>query len=274
MNCPLKVKLFIWQILHQSLPTSSFLFSKHIIPSPFCSLCGEYDDSNHWIIQCKAFSEVRKAIHWITWDNIDFLSLICQSNQSIEHEISKIACLLWHIWLARNATIFRNAPISTLGIIKATESMIHNHDLTQTASYTRPTCDIYQHYVQWKLSTVTNLKMNTYGGVSKTKNLAGVGVIICNQQGQHIVNWVNCTLPFSTMTILTLYPLNYQSQQLMLQTINFVVIDHFSLTGLNLLTVETPPAHHVRFNEGIIVILHLAPLFSFIPLKRRATHFI
>ena len=45
LPCPSKIKIFLWQIFEDHLPTAANLYKHHIIPSPLCNLCGEIDDS-------------------------------------------------------------------------------------------------------------------------------------------------------------------------------------------------------------------------------------
>ena len=122
------------QLVHQILPTSSYLYFRHIIPSPLCSLCEEYDDIKHWLFDCQAFAHFRSSVKWINWKEIDFIQFLCNPSYS-NNVISKIACLLWNLWLARNNAIFRNTSINYVGIIKASEQLYNQHITTNLVKH-------------------------------------------------------------------------------------------------------------------------------------------
>ena len=114
MPCPPKVKIFLWQILEESLPTAENLYKHHIIPSPICNLCGDIDTNTHCFIKCKMFDEVRKNLAFIHWKDLDFKHLISRANSKIDTTKQLIA--LWNMWKARNEAIFRNKPIKSMQI--------------------------------------------------------------------------------------------------------------------------------------------------------------
>ena len=70
LPCPPKVRIFLWQLIHQILPTSSFLYHRHVLNSPLCSLCGKIDDANHWLFECTMFDQLRSSITWFNWQDI------------------------------------------------------------------------------------------------------------------------------------------------------------------------------------------------------------
>ena len=128
-----------------------------------CSLCGEYDDTNHWIFACNAFKNFKTSVKWIKWKDIDFIQFMCNRSHSNSF-ISKIACLLW---MARNNAIFRNASINYVGIIKSSEYMYNQQINTILIKQPRMNNSVVNQCIKWTPSNVTTYKMNTYGSVSK-----------------------------------------------------------------------------------------------------------
>ena len=185
LPCPSKIKTFLWQLVHQILPTSSFLYHRHKINSPLCSLCGKIDDDNHWLYECNVFTQLRTSIHWLNWQDLNVITLLCYPKCSIKHT-AKIACLLWTMWIARNNAIFRNASINTVAIIQTAEFTFNQHFNTLLIPSTN--LHTFEHNCQWTPSTLTTYKMNTDGGISNESHLAGIGAIIRNQQGQHVAS--------------------------------------------------------------------------------------
>lgn len=117
LACLSKIKIFIWQIIEDHLPTVANLNKNHIVPSPLCSLCGEFDTTLHWFIECKSFQAVRSKTHW--W--IGTLSKFITHQMRDLPLITKNFFTFWNLWLARNEAIFRNKTINTSHIIRYIE---------------------------------------------------------------------------------------------------------------------------------------------------------
>jgi len=53
LNVPPKVRVFWWQVLHNSLPLKAELKRRHVAMESFCEMCGDPDESlYHVIFQC------------------------------------------------------------------------------------------------------------------------------------------------------------------------------------------------------------------------------
>ncbi|CAH1439587.1 unnamed protein product [Lactuca virosa] len=64
---PLKVICFNWRAAQECIPTASALINRGVhLTSPFCTSCiGEFEDSNHLLVQCPFTKATRdKIINW------------------------------------------------------------------------------------------------------------------------------------------------------------------------------------------------------------------
>ena len=68
---PLKIKLFLWQMFRDKLPTSLNVAKRNGPADGPCALCGDPEDANHAFFRCPlarfAWSAVRSAAR-VTWD--------------------------------------------------------------------------------------------------------------------------------------------------------------------------------------------------------------
>ena len=68
---PLKIKLFLWQMFRDKLPTSLNVAKRNGPANGPCALCGDPEDANHVFFRCPlarfAWSLVRSATR-VTWD--------------------------------------------------------------------------------------------------------------------------------------------------------------------------------------------------------------
>jgi hypothetical protein len=47
-----KIKVFLWQLIRNHLPTSEQVARRHGPATGFCALCGEHEDCNHIFFAC------------------------------------------------------------------------------------------------------------------------------------------------------------------------------------------------------------------------------
>jgi hypothetical protein len=75
---PLKIRIFLWQLSLKRLPSSDNIKKRHGSTNGNCTLCGEYEDTNHIFFQCaphhyKIHNELAR----------EPLGIICYPNSSI-----------------------------------------------------------------------------------------------------------------------------------------------------------------------------------------------
>lgn len=115
-----KIKIFLWVVVHNRLPTSKLLFNRKIIASSLCNICMSEEDMEHML-----FNYLHSKPIWDQLDNSykysnqshndftihNWVKLQCQSKSKFNRYIGKadiMPVILWHIWTHKNNYIFNN----------------------------------------------------------------------------------------------------------------------------------------------------------------------
>ncbi|XP_060969470.1 uncharacterized protein LOC133036757 [Cannabis sativa] len=111
---PPKIKHFIWRAYHHILPTSSNLFSRKIIPSPYCSFRSHGQDTvTHSLLGCsrarKIWEKTSLAGFFIAHHSQDIKDFLLSGFETLpKDQLSLCFALLWSIWNKRNQTLFQS----------------------------------------------------------------------------------------------------------------------------------------------------------------------
>ena len=122
-----KLKVFLWQLCHASLPTRGVLFTRGLHIDPLCPHChSEIEDAEHLFLGCHAVQHVWRLANDHTWLKInipldyhhsvqDWLATLRLSTHLFK--MDRLVSLLWSIWKSRNNAVFRKEssnPVITL----------------------------------------------------------------------------------------------------------------------------------------------------------------
>lgn len=118
---PAKVRLFLWQLLHKTLPTNEFLHRRNIVQDPRCSLCGAPSENTaHIFWECSLARDGWSILG--DWLSIDFsqldvfeMELIFKITKPKGLHFTGSVCLiatLWSIWISRNIFVFKQQRVS------------------------------------------------------------------------------------------------------------------------------------------------------------------
>ena len=106
---PLKIKLFLWQMFRDKLPTSLNIAKRNGPANGPCALCGAPEDTNHVFFRCPlarfAWSAVRSAtdVQWDPRSSAELTQLLDAIQGPAKRAIwSCVGELLWALWLTRN----------------------------------------------------------------------------------------------------------------------------------------------------------------------------
>ena len=115
---PLKIKIFMWQMLRNRLPTSDNIAKRNGPTDGTCVICGQGEDANHVFFRCHlarfVWSAVREAFH-TDWNPVSGTKLvsILKSTKGTSSRIAWrcVGALLWALWTTRNKiTIEKKFP--------------------------------------------------------------------------------------------------------------------------------------------------------------------
>jgi hypothetical protein len=137
---PLKVVIFVWQILQNRIPSKENLFKRGILTNAASICvggCDSIESTSHLFFECPiAFNIWMNIFRWLGVisvlhnNSIVKFNAFCgvvQGNKRQQLGLSTVwfACL-WSIWKARNAKIFQNKLISCSAIIEETKLLSWN----------------------------------------------------------------------------------------------------------------------------------------------------
>ena len=147
-----KLKVFLWQLCHSSLPTRGTLLKRGLQIDPSCPLCNHHsEDLTHLFLRCPAIQEVwnlAKEHNWILStisiapsDTVPIWLTKLRQTATLTR-FDRIVALLWSIWKTRNSTVFRNeiphAAVTLIRAKKASAEWRIRHKLTSSLQPPHP----------------------------------------------------------------------------------------------------------------------------------------
>lgn len=108
LQIPEKVKIFMWRVANNMLPTTENLWKKIVLQTPWCQRCRSYEKSTfHSLFECKASRKIWKLTSFANEmktlkcrDVLSLLSAVAEQRSKTEMEL--IVALCWSIWHSRN----------------------------------------------------------------------------------------------------------------------------------------------------------------------------
>lgn len=109
-----KLKIFLWSLCQNALPTKDNLFCRKISANPICTLCSskQLETVEHlflcypWTSQVWSHPQVKVSIQPAEIHRIEeWITNLSTKNQTVPG-LELIATLLWQIWKSRNRSIF------------------------------------------------------------------------------------------------------------------------------------------------------------------------
>ncbi|XP_020153203.1 uncharacterized protein [Aegilops tauschii subsp. strangulata] len=141
IKVPGKVRMFLWRLSKQSLPTNDVRAHRHMTDSPACGICGSPDSWRHSLVNCTmsrciwALVDDEMAQQLISTTEPSAKNWLFTLMELLSHEMFvKLSVTLWAIWTARRKAIhegifqsphatysFVNRYIEELGMISGKE---------------------------------------------------------------------------------------------------------------------------------------------------------
>jgi hypothetical protein len=123
IKIPDKIKLFVWRLAKQSLPTADVRHHRHMPENPKCSLCRAEENWKHSLLLCTMSKCVWVLVdeeiteHLIIVQESDARSWIFSLIETLKHDdLIRVLVTLWEIWYAPRKAIHDNifqSPLST-----------------------------------------------------------------------------------------------------------------------------------------------------------------
>ena len=119
-----KIRIFLWQLCHNALPTRANLLCKGLYIDPVCPAClSEIEDIDHLFVGChmvKKTWDLAVSQQWLLSQPfpLSFPSVregIHNLYNARDNFLPRVAILLWSIWKSRNAMVFDNEVPKPMG---------------------------------------------------------------------------------------------------------------------------------------------------------------
>ncbi|XVF35312.1 hypothetical protein REPUB_Repub18cG0134800 [Reevesia pubescens] len=196
LQCPDKIRLFLWKILHNSLPTLECLAKRNILTNIVCHRCGvEVETTLHALRDCESSKSI-----WLSFNQIllpdDFFTLPLKgwisSNIEVKRTISGIpwrilfASAAWFLWYWRNCSLHEpdftwpgNAQNQIW--IKAKQMVDVLENFCNRLHYAAE--------IKWEKPSLQVVKINVDGSVSSDNGMAFAGGVIRDNNGEWITGF-------------------------------------------------------------------------------------
>ncbi|KAF7840012.1 reverse transcriptase [Senna tora] len=195
LNCHRRLKFFLWMCVNNGLLTKDNLIKRKIPISGTCFLCNlEAESIPHLFKDCPVGQNIwQRTNSNISFHNSDSFEIWIKYNclnsklatLNIPHNVLFIYTL-WHIWLARNNTIFNNTMPSPVIIAKnciaSAAEFFHVASGLSVPSFDQSVIL----NINWNPPTVGWWKLNSDGACSGNPGPFAIGGIIRD----HFGNWV------------------------------------------------------------------------------------
>ncbi|KAE8819358.1 dna replication licensing factor mcm2 [Hordeum vulgare] len=146
---PLKIKIFVWKLLRDRLPSGTEVLKRHGSGNDICPLCHVPETGSHIMFSCIASQAlwcfVREAVgpEWGAYDLVDFLQ-VRATQVGRKHRLFWLvfAAMMWTLWTTHNKMVIkkvfqRRAPDS---FFKFLAFLQHWHPLVRPRDRDRLQC--------------------------------------------------------------------------------------------------------------------------------------
>lgn len=190
---PSKVRVFLWRLAHQSIPTQDIRQRRKMADNSKCNVCGREDSWKHSLLEC----HMAKAVWSLEHEEITgTLCMICEEDANLwlaaiwkNLHSEAIVCVVirsWAIWHAKWKVIHENifqCPLSThLFVERYLEELKMSKPVMQgSSSGVRPSCAPSSS--RWLPPPHGLAKINTDGAVSKSSDISAAAAIARDEDG-------------------------------------------------------------------------------------------
>ncbi|CAN6314625.1 unnamed protein product [Urochloa humidicola] len=119
-----RCKHFLWLVCRVRLPSVALLHHRCIIELPNCALCDAFEDQDHILLRCP---RARHIWRLLGWPSAPFLASFADlwllpellDIQPASVTLAILTAILWNIWKAQNALLFRGEVLSPRSTVLA-----------------------------------------------------------------------------------------------------------------------------------------------------------
>lgn len=190
IQVPSKLKVFVWRLAQQSMPTRTVLKHRHMATEDTCAICGAVDTWKHALVLCPMAASVwslasEELVDRMSEQGVDNpKDWLCNLHEILpKHLFDQMIVTLWALWGVRRKAIHENifqSPISVNAFIirYLSELQVVNNSVQRS-------CEVRQVQAirrSWIAPSSGNAKLNVHAAVSRNGSGA-VGVMCRDDTG-------------------------------------------------------------------------------------------
>ena len=188
VRVPSKIRVFLWRLARQSLPSVDVLHHRHMAPHSSCAICGAPDSWRHSLLECN----MARCVWALGPEDITELIVNIQEPHArgwlaavfhaLPHEeLTRVTVTLWALWHARRKAIHEGifqSPLSTHSFI---EKFVADLDLAkETPKQLQKTPEAR---TKWIPPPAGKLKVNVDAATSKNSPISSIAAVARRDDG-------------------------------------------------------------------------------------------
>ncbi|KAL5783938.1 hypothetical protein ACOSQ2_006330 [Xanthoceras sorbifolium] len=190
LNIPPKIKIFIWRVCLNAIPSLCNLCSRKIVVDPCCSRCGDAPESSaHALFWCSSVRPIwESTVFW------DILNLQCHIScfdlilwvfvRTKRAEFEEFCMILWGVWSERNAVCHSKSPRFSADLVSWSLSLLREFQGTQKVFGSPLQPPRQPRSSPWSPPPAGSLKLNSDAAVSPGYFVMGSGAVVRDSQGK------------------------------------------------------------------------------------------
>jgi hypothetical protein len=183
IKIPSKLKVFLWRLARDSLPTADLLHHRHMAQQSSCAICGDEDSWRHSLVNCNM---ARCVWALAPPDIIDLVGNIREPHargwlaavfEALPHEErTRVVVTLWAIWHAKRKAVYEGMFQSPLLTNAFVERFLNDLNLlaASPAKETKQTI----HCPKWIPPPAGMVKVNVDAALSKNSSMGSIADVV------------------------------------------------------------------------------------------------
>ena len=189
VQSPNNIKVFTWRAMHNALPTRGNLEYRKIIPMAWCPLCGlQIETTFHALWECDKVKGGWDSSNIMVNQELPYRDFTTLVWEIFDHQgkegLTEFMAVSWQLWHMRNRKIHEGQQMDTQRAILLAHTIMEEYQAaynqTESSSQVLQQQDNLR---RWEVPRETMYKINVDGALLKTPKIAGMGVIIRNNEG-------------------------------------------------------------------------------------------
>lgn len=120
LRVPGKMNNFLWNVLHNVLPTCDNLWMRSMVVPKYCLFCTVVENVDHILFTCPFAATCWRIVDFIpSLSSITSLKIFCHAmlHDSSMEILAKCCVLLWVIWGNKNKHFWNHCTLSPLQVV-------------------------------------------------------------------------------------------------------------------------------------------------------------